>query len=57
MWFLKGAFFNRVKLSLINITGFLTVNADCQISVTVLWNGNENCLPFTTASVELLMPL
>ena len=57
MCLLKGAFFSRVKLSLIKMTGFLRLNADCQISVTVVWNGNENCLPFTTAFVEFLMPL
>ena len=46
-----------MKLSHIKITGFLRLNADCQISVTVVWNGNENCLPFTTAFVEFLIPL
>ena len=57
MCLLKGAFFSRVKLSLIKITGFLRLNTDCQISVTVVWNGIENSLPFTTAFVEFLMPL
>lgn len=57
MYLLKGAFFSRVKLSLIKIAGFLRLNADCQISVTVVWSGSENCLPFTTTFVEFLMPL
>lgn len=57
MCLLKGAFFSRVKLSFIKITGFLRLNTDYRISVTVVWNGNENSLPFTTAFVEFLMPL